>query len=235
MSELLDFCLSYVVEQKGSDVHIVEGYPPYARIKGDLVKIPFRYPVVDRSMIETAVRKILKTEGAISRLYERDEIDLTYEHKGERFRVNVAIAQGKIFLAIRYLEETIPPPHELGVPKEFTDVIIKHSYGVAFLVGPTGSGKSTTLVSCISYMLSKVARRVVTIEDPVEYMITPGKGIVTQREVGRDTKAFSSALRAAMREDPDVILVGEVRDTETALNCLSAAETGHLVVTTLHT
>jgi twitching motility protein PilT len=224
-----------MLDAKASDLHLANGQPPHMRVSGLLHRMEFDYPTMDRMQMESVVSRILKSESGISRLYELEEIDLTHEWQGRRFRVNLGLSQGNIFAVFRHLKSNIPSPSTLGIPDELVSRVRKGDAGVVFVVGTTGSGKSTTLSATLGHVLLEHPYRVITIEDPVEYLIPCGRGMVTQREVGRDTLSFARALRAAMREDPDIILVGEVRDMETAQNCLAAAETGHLVLATLHT
>lgn len=232
----IESLLKELVSRGGSDLHIVLGDYPRARIAGQIV--PLCRIRLDRAFFERTLQRIMKTDNAIVRLFEKEEVDLTYEVPAVgRFRVNVGLARGVPFAVFRELKTRIPLPHELNVPHEFVEVVEKIPYGLIFVGGPTGSGKSTTLASVLNYVLKKKAKKVITIEDPVEYVIGDGnenKGYVIQREVGRDTKSFANALRAAMRQDPDYIVVGEVRDVETARYCIVAAETGHTVLTTIH-
>lgn len=231
-----DSLIEEMLDAGASDLHIVTERAPFMRVSGVLKPLErFEYDVLDRSGMETIISKVMRSESAISRLYELEEIDLTYEWRSRRFRVNIGLSQGNIFAVFRHLKSEIPTPQKLGIPEVFVDRVRKSENGVCFIVGATGSGKSTTLASVLGHLMEEYPYRVVTIEDPIEYLVPQGSGMVTQREVGRDTKTFAQALRAAMREDPDIILVGEVRDIETAANCLAAAETGHLVLTTLHT
>jgi twitching motility protein PilT len=218
-----------------SDLHLVPGRPPHFRVNGRLVPDgPFLPP----GAVKTFLTQI--TDGDIlATLLDREEIDLSSsfrisEDEEIRFRLNAALAGKMPFATLRRLLEIENTPFELGLPEEFVSLCESHSHGVIFVTGTTGSGKSTTLASILAYLLERKPFRVITLEDPVEYVIPPGQGVISQREIGQDTRSFATALRAAMRQDPDVILVGEVRDAETAEALLAAAETGHLVFATLH-
>jgi len=232
----IETLLKDLVAKGGSDLHVVQGDYPRARIVGKIV--PLCKIKLDRAFFERMLQRVMKTDNAVVKLFEKEEIDLTFEVSSVgRFRVNVGLARGVPFAVFRELKTVIPYPHQLGIPQEFVDVVERIPYGLIFVGGTTGSGKSTTLASVLNYLLKKHAKKVVTIEDPVEYLIGVEDeiaGYVVQREVGRDTKSFASALRAAMRQDPDYIVVGEVRDVETARYCVIAAETGHTVLTTIH-
>ena len=233
----IESLLMEVVKLGASDLHISVGKFPYVRQKDGRL-VPLNDFKVDRSFFEKILQRVLKTENAAARLFEKEEIDVTYQlPNGERFRVNIGLARGVPFAVFRHLRSRIPDPFQLGIPEEFVKVVEEAEYGLILLGGTTGSGKSTTLASCINYILKKYEEKVVTIEDPVEYLIGEEEGIkgyVVQREVGRDTKSFANALRAAMRQDPDYIVVGEVRDVETGRYCILAAETGHVVFATIH-
>jgi twitching motility protein PilT len=232
----IEALLREMVNRGGSDLHVSLGKYPYVRI-GEGLAVLCKIKI-DRAFFESMLQKVMKTENAFVKLFEKEEIDTTFEVPNVgRFRVNVGLARGQPFAVFRELKTRIPSPFELGIPKEFVDVVEEANYGLILLGGPTGSGKSTTMASCLNYVLKKYPEKVVTIEDPVEYLIGEDeeiKGYVVQREVGKDTKSFASALRAAMRQDPDYIVVGEVRDLETARYCIIAAETGHVVLTTIH-
>jgi len=232
----IETLLKELVARGGSDLHVVQGDYPRARIAGKVV--PLYKVKLDRAFFERMLQKVMKTDNAIVKLFEKEEVDLTFEVPSVgRFRVNIGLARGVPFAVFRELKTVIPYPRQLGIPQEFVDVVERIPYGLIFVGGTTGSGKSTTLASVLNYLLKKHAKKVITIEDPVEYLIGAENelaGYVIQREVGRDTKSFASALRAAMRQDPDYIVVGEVRDVETARYCVVAAETGHTVLTTIH-
>ncbi len=228
--------LSQFQELKASDLHIVPDLPAHFRIDGKLMSYG-KEPLIE-GLVKVFLKGVTGNDDILGSLLGREEIDLAskYDLGGTeiRLRVNIALSQQMPFAVIRRLETIRYTPLQLGLPPEFVEMCENHSHGVVFITGTTGSGKSTTLASTLARMLESSAPRVITLEDPIEYLIPTGQGVVTQREIRRDTKDFESALRAAMRQDPDVILVGEVRDAKTAGTLLAAAETGHLVFTTLH-
>lgn len=216
---------------KCSDIHITVGMPLMYRINGKLT--PMNY-----SFTEDMVTEIIKgmlDEKQIKMLEEGRDVDFAIKTAdGNRQRVNVFKQQGKLAATIRLLNTQIPSLEKLGLPpvlRELADM----PRGLILVTGPTGSGKSTTLAAMIDYINSNKAEHIITIEDPVEYVYERKQSLIHQREVGRDVTDFASALRSALREDPDIILVGEMRDYETISAALTAAETGHLVMSTLHT
>lgn len=220
---------------KASDLHIVSKLPAHFRINGKLTS--FGSQPITEGLVKHFLKEITN-DDILGSLLGREEIDLSskFDIDGRelRLRVNIALAGQLPYVVIRRLETIRHSPLQLGLPQEFIDLCEHHSHGVIFITGTTGSGKSTTLASTLACLLERMPYRVITLEDPIEYLIPTGQGVVTQREIRRDTKDFASALRAAMRQDPDVILVGEVRDAETTGALLAAAETGHLVFATLH-
>ncbi|MBT9166695.1 MAG: Twitching mobility protein [Syntrophomonadaceae bacterium] len=219
-----------------SDIHIQTDCPAFYRIHGEITKSEF---VPAQGDMEDFLSVILKDPGAISTLYDKEERDLSYSIKLRddlelRFRVNISMSRDGVYIVMRRLKTVNPDPFSLGVPKMLVDTVLSVPYGIIFIAGATGSGKSTTLASVISYLTEREAMNCVTIEDPIEYELLRGKGNMVQREVGRHTLSFAQALRAAMREDPDIILVGEVRDPETAIAAIQAARSGHIVFSTIH-
>ncbi|MGB9679468.1 MAG: type IV pilus twitching motility protein PilT [Thermoanaerobacteraceae bacterium] len=228
ISELLNL----VVEKKASDLHITVGVPPVLRINGYLQKIDDK--PLNPSQTEEFAKDILSSEQ-IEKLKENGDIDLSYSVKGlGRFRINIYKQRGTYSLAIRSVALNIPTIEELGLPNLLKD-LSKKTRGLILVTGPTGSGKSTTLASIVDIINSERTCHILTLEDPIEYLHKHKKSIVNQREIGHDAVSYASALRAALREDPDVILVGEMRDLETIQIAITAAETGHLVLSTLHT
>jgi twitching motility protein PilT len=228
----IDDLLRIVVEKGGSDLHLVVGVAPVIRIDGQLTPTPF-----ERVSPQDSQRMIydILTDEQIQRFEAHLELDLSYSlARISRFRVNVYKDKGTVAAAFRVIPSRIPTIEELGLPKVLADLTRKPR-GFVLVTGPTGSGKSTTLAAMINQINTESSRHIITIEDPIEYLHTHRKSIINQRELGMDTKAFQNALRAALREDPDVILVGEMRDNETISSAISAAETGHLVFATLHT
>ncbi|TCO68398.1 type IV pilus twitching motility protein PilT [Caldanaerobacter subterraneus] len=224
--------LKLVVEKKASDLHITVGVPPVVRINGYLQKLEGE-PFTPKDTEE--IVKDLLTSEQLKKLEENGDIDLSYSVTGlGRFRINVYKQRGSYSLAIRSVALRIPTIEELGLPLILKDLALK-TRGLILVTGPTGSGKSTTLAAMVDWINSKRTCHILTLEDPIEYLHKHNKSIVNQREIGHDATSFASALRAALREDPDVILVGEMRDLETIQIAITAAETGHLVLSTLHT
>jgi len=228
MQELLEM----TVARRATDLHLKGGSPVRLRIDGKLV------PVGDHKLksneAEGFVRSIL-TQEQYERFLENGDLDLAYSLEGRaRFRINALMSRGMMGLAIRRIPEEVPTVEELGLAPTCT-VLAERPRGLVLVTGPTGSGKSTTLAAMISHVNETRPCHILTMEDPIEYIHTERRAQVTQREIGRDTHDFASALRRALRQDPDVMLVGEMRDVETIGLAVTAAETGHLVFATLHT
>ena len=220
------------VELGASDIHITVDSPPIARVKGSFVKL--REESLSKEDTQEMAREITGLKK-FKILEENGEVDLSVSiQSGDRFRVNAYKQRGNYAIAIRTIISQIPSFKTLGLPDVVASFAEKHK-GLVLVTGPTGSGKSTTLASLIDIINSTQERHIITLEDPIEYVHNHKKGIVNQREIGNDTETFNAALRAALRQDPDVILVGEMRDPETVSIALTAAETGHLVFSTLHT
>ena len=220
------------VELGASDIHITVDSPPIARVKGSFIKL--REENLSKEDTFQMAREITGTKK-FKILEEHGEVDLSVSiQTGDRFRVNAYKQRGNYAIAIRTITSQIPTFKTLGLPDVVASFAEKHK-GLVLVTGPTGSGKSTTLASLIDIINSTQERHIITLEDPIEYVHHHKKGIVNQREIGNDTDSFNAALRAALRQDPDVILVGEMRDPETVSIALTAAETGHLVFSTLHT
>ncbi len=232
MHEKMESLLKEAVEKKASDLHITVERPPVLRINGELQNIGDE--PIDSSTAKSLIYSIL-TQKQIERFEEEFELDFAYEIPNiSRFRVNIYKQKGLIGAAFRVIESRIPSLKELGLPDILANLAMLPS-GMVVITGITGSGKSTTLASMIDIINSNRGCHIVTIEDPIEYVHKHKKSIITQREVGSDTKSFADALKHVLRQDPDVILVGEVRDPESMGMALTAAETGHLVLTTMHT
>ena len=228
----IDDLLRAVVEREASDLHLKTGSPPVLRIHGALV--PYDDSRITPEEMQEGLEHIT-TEEQREAFNEEMELDFAYSVPGlARFRVNAAFQRGTITLVFRQVNWMIPPLEELGLP-EVCKVMVMKPDGLILVTGPTGSGKSTTLAAMLDYLNEREARRVVTVEDPIEYLFKDKKCFITQRELGADTKSFAAALKRVLRQDPDVILVGELRDLETISTALTAAETGHLVLATLHT
>jgi len=223
--------LQLASEKGASDLHLIVGRSPVLRINGKLTAIE-SHSVTPNDMME-AFASISNQEQ--QKLFsDKLELDFAYAlPDGTRFRVNACRQQRSISLVCRVVRSTVPTVEEIGVPLICKDLVLKPN-GLVLLTGPTGSGKSTTLAAMIEYLNQTKEQRVITIEDPIEYTYTNKKCVISQREVGLDTHSFAVALKHALRQDPDVILVGEMRDPETASMVLMAAETGHLVLSTGH-
>lgn len=224
--------LSKTAKEKASDLHITVAVPPVIRINGRLERIGDE-PLTPQD-IAGLVKQML-TEKQFQELDSKGELDLSFSHPGlGRFRVNAFKQRGSYGMAIRVVSLHIPTMEELGLPPVLK-ALGKKQRGLLLVTGPTGSGKSTTLAAIIDFINKERSCHILTLEDPIEYLHKHQRSIVNQREIGNDSNSFSSALRAALRQDPDVILVGEMRDLETIEISLTAAETGHLVLSTLHT
>jgi twitching motility protein PilT len=225
--------LVLAVEKDASDIFITVGVPPTLRIQGSLV------PVENDKLLpkdtERFVKELFGKDSHFDAFIEDGEKDFSFSLSGiGRFRVDAYIQRGSMAAAIRVLHYELPNPHDLGIPDTILD-FYKRTKGLILVTGPTGSGKSTTLASIINLINKERDCHIITLEDPIEYLHRHHKSIVDQREIGVDTKSYAKALRAALRQSPDVILIGEMRDYETISIALTAAETGHLVFSTLHT
>ena len=229
---LIEELLELATFKKASDLHISAGLPPVIRVDGNLIRVD--QEVLSSDDVESLVFPMLSNEQR-RKLEQEWELDFSYGVQGlSRFRVNIYKDKGSYAAAFRTINTIAPSFDTLGLP----DIVKKISdkpRGLVLVTGPTGSGKSTTLATMIDYINSTRAEHILTIEDPIEFVHKSKKSIIHQRELGQDTRSFSNALRSALREDPDVILVGEMRDLETIRLAITAAETGHLVFGTLHT
>lgn len=232
MKDKIHHLLRAGFELKASDIHITVGVPPVMRINGDLK----RYGTDAILPEETeGMAKAIIAEKMWDRFKDAGELDFSYGLPGiSRFRVNAYHQRGCVSLAIRIVPTAIPTIEDLKLP-EILKKVAEKPQGLVLVTGPTGSGKSTTLAAMIQYMNQTMRKHIITLEDPIEYLHKHGNSIIDQREVGFDTSNFANGLRAALRQDPDVILVGEMRDLETIQTAITAAETGHLVLGTLHT
>ncbi len=228
----LDEILSEGYEKKASDVHITAGFPITFRINGELINKDENN--LTSEDCEKLARQCLGEKNFSIFVIQR-EMDLSYTIPGVgRFRVNVYKQRGSTAIVFRIISHSVPGIETLGLPDIVYQFAMKQR-GLILVTGPTGSGKSTTLAAMINYINANRKCHIITIEDPIEYMHRHKKSIVNQREIGNDTSSYTYALRSALREDPDVILIGEMRDLETISIALTAAETGHLVFSTLHT
>jgi twitching motility protein PilT len=226
-------CLKNGQERGASDLHLTVGALPVMRVNGELLTMPGTEPL--QAEETAAMARELLTGELFSRLMEEGECDRACQFpEVGRFRVHAFKRSGHVSLSIRLITGRIPTPEELGISEAVMSLLQKRQ-GLFLVTGPAGSGKSTTLASLIDFMNRSSKRRIVTLEDPIEYVHEHRQSIIEQREVGVDTASFAKGLRAALRQDPDVILVGEMRDIETIATAMTAAETGHLVLATLHT
>jgi twitching motility protein PilT len=230
----IDQALRHLVEQEGSDLHIKVPSPPIIRVHGELRPIEGAEPLGPEDT-EAALRAILTDPRQLEE-FERDgEVDFAYAVRGfSRFRVNAFRQRGSVSIACRAIPFQIRTIEDLGLPPVIRE-LAEQPRGIILLTGTTGSGKSTTLAAMLDHINSTRARHIVTLEDPIEYLHRDKLSIINQREVGQDTESFARAMRRILRQDPDAILIGEMRDEETVRTALSAAETGHLVLSTLHT
>ncbi|HZG60702.1 MAG TPA: type IV pilus twitching motility protein PilT [Anoxybacillus sp.] len=232
MKQRFEHLLRAAYELKASDLHLTVGVPPIMRINGELKKYGQE---ILRPEDTEAMAKVAISEKLWPQFQEKGEIDFSYGIPGvSRFRVNTYMQRSCISMAIRVIPTKIPTIDELRLPEVLKKIVTKPQ-GLVLVTGPTGSGKSTTLAAMIDYMNKTMKKHIITLEDPIEYLHKHGNCIIDQREIGFDTNNFANGLRAALRQDPDVILVGEMRDLETIHTAITAAETGHLVFGTLHT
>lgn len=229
---LIEKYLEIVVKQRGSDLHLSAGLPPVVRIDGNLQRMDV--PALKPEEVELLLFPMLNKEQR--RKLEQDwELDFSYGIPGlSRFRVNIYREHGNYAAAFRVITSKVPSVKELNLP-EVVKKIAEKPRGLVLITGPTGSGKSTTLAAMIDYINETRSEHILTIEDPIEFIHYSKRSVVHQRELGQDTRSFANALKSALREDPDIILVGEMRDLETIKLAITAAETGHLVFGTLHT
>lgn len=232
MELMIEDLMEQVVASGGSDLHLSAGLPPYIRISGKLT--PTEYEPMTPEQCQRLIFSMLNNTQR-KHLEQNWELDCSYGVRGlARFRVNVYKDRGTFAACLRALSSKIPTFEQLGLPNIVREMS-ERPRGLILVTGPTGSGKTTTLAAMIDLINKTRAEHILTVEDPIEFVYEPIKSLIHQRQVGEDTKSFANALRAALREDPDIILVGEMRDLETIQLAISAAETGHLVFGTLHT
>jgi twitching motility protein PilT len=223
-----------LVEKEGSDLHLKVGASPLYRVNGELM-LDGRADPLTNSDTENALRELLTDEMKLEEFVQDHEVDFSFEiDKVARYRINAFQQRGSISMVCRAIPHRIATIEELSLPSVIRD-LAEEERGIILLTGTTGSGKSTTLAAMIDHMNNTMSKHIVTIEDPIEFVHDDKRSAINQREVGMDTASFKRALRRVLRQDPDVILVGEMRDEETVQTALSAAETGHLVLSTIHT
>src|SRR6267378_1593671 len=226
--------LRELVNKQGSDLHLKAGSAPLFRVNGELTLDP-RAGQLAPADTEWALRTLLSDEAKLDEFAQEHEVDFAYEIEGTaRFRVNAFQQRGLISMACRAIPHRVNSIEELSLPSVVTE-LAEEERGIVLLTGTTGSGKSTTLAAMIDHINFTTSKHIVTIEDPIEFLHSDKRSAINQREVGMDTASFRRALRRVLRQDPDVILIGEMRDEETVQTALSAAETGHLVLSTVHT
>ncbi len=224
--------LQLVIDKNASDLHLIPGYFPTIRISGELYQLT-TLELISPQNAEKMILSMLNPEQK-EMLFANREIDLAYSFTGYRFRVNAYYAQNSLCASFRLIPAKIRTIEQLLLPA-YIKQCVELRQGLVLITGPTGEGKSTTLAALVNEINNKYAKHIITIEDPVEYVYPKSKSVVSQRELHQDTHSWSVALKSALREDPDVILVGEMRDFDTIQLVLTAAETGHLVFSTIHT
>ena len=230
----IDYLLITAGAKHSSDLHLTVGVPPKCRVYGKLENVDDNFPALMPQHIKELVYSLIP-EKLVARFESEGELDFSYSiPRVGRYRVNVYNQRGSQAATVRLISDTIPTAEQLGVPQAVVDLTQKKR-GLVLVTGPTGSGKSTTLASIIDMINNNREAHVITLEDPIEFTYQHRLSIVNQREIGTDSNSYANALRAALREDPDVILVGEMRDLETISTAITAAETGHLVLSTVHT
>lgn len=229
----LNELLKLAVEKHASDIHLVVGRPPIFRIDGNLVCLPKTEPI-SRAWLEKSVFSLI-TITQKEKFVTSKDLDFSYEiEDGSRFRVNLFYERDNVCLAARIISSKIPDLEELGMP-EIVYEMTRSRQGLILVTGPTGSGKSTSLASMIKLINSERTANIITLEDPIEFLFKSDKSIIVQRQLGTDMISFAQGLKHVLRQDPDVIMVGEMRDLETIAATITLAETGHLVLATLHT
>jgi twitching motility protein PilT len=231
--EMFHSFLQLAVKRQASDVHFEVGYPPTYRVFGELLAA--KYPPLTHADTEAIANFVLQAPGSGFTPLDFREVDRSYSLPGvSRFRASIFKQRGSWGAVMRTIPFQIPEFESLNLP-EVVKTIADARRGLVAVTGATGNGKSTTIASIVNHIIQQERLHVITVEDPIEFIFAGGKGLVIQREVGSDTASYTDALRAALRQDPDIIMVGELRDREAADICLKAAETGHLVITSLHT
>jgi twitching motility protein PilT len=221
------------VKNKASDLHLVVGLAPILRIDGELQFIKNERIITEKDMEQMAFSIIDEKQKIV--FLERRDLDISYSNNDkDRFRINLCFEKGNIRLAARVINEQMPTLDDIAMPKVIKD-LLDLDQGLILVTGPTGCGKSTTLAAMINYINENHKKNIITLEDPIEYIFKPDKSIITQRQLDSDMLSFAGGLKHILRQDPDVIMVGEMRDLDTISSTITIAETGHLVLATLHT
>jgi len=232
MNIKIEEVLKYAVDHKASDIHLVSDVAPKIRVDGELLDVIGFEKTTNEDISEMVLSLLNERQSKVFK--ETKELDFSFEAVGVRFRANVYLQKDAPSCALRLISSNIPSFEELGIPNILKD-FAKYKQGFVLVTGPTGHGKSTTVAAILEEINKNIGGHIVTIEDPVEYLIKPEKSIISQREMGSDTNSFDLALRSCLRQDPNVVFVGEMRDLESVSSALTIAETGHLVFSVLHT
>lgn len=227
----MDKLLELTINNKASDLHLVSGYQPSLRVYGELYPLS-NEPILDQAKIKELIYSLLGKKK--EEFLEKREVDFSFIFSKGQFRVNVYFQQGVPAASLRFLEGEVAPLDQLGLPP-ILKTVTTWRQGLILVTGPSGHGKSTTVASLIQEINKARRSHIITVEDPIEYRFKPDKSVISQREIGADTVDWSRALRSCLRQDPDVVYIGEMRDLETIQAALTIAETGHLVFSTLHT
>ena len=231
----LDEILTLAAERKASDVHLKAGVVPVVRRHGRMLPLSKQWKPMTTAQLSGFAEQLIQSDSEQTKFDHFKELDLGYGVKGVgRFRVNIFLQRGSIRIVARVISDEVPKFEDLNIPGIIKKIATRER-GLILVTGVTGSGKSTTLAAMINHINQTKNKHIITIEDPIEYLIRDHRSLISQRELGLDTTTFSTALRAALRQDPDVILIGEMRDRETIETAMTAAATGHLVLSTLHT
>ena len=223
--------IRWMLNENASDLYLKEGSPASLRIEGSLAK---REDVLEKEEIESFLLFLIGEKGKKD-FYNEKEKDLSFEYSGKRFRVNLFFQRGKPAIVVREIKKIVPDFETLNLPSSVLSKLSHEKRGMIIITGPAGCGKSTTLASILEYINKNFPYHIITIEDPIEFVLEENKSFINQREVGKDTLSFKNALKSIVRESPDVVMIGEIRDKETFEAALNASEAGSLVLTTLHT